>query len=65
MKASIPGVQTTFFKSLNIRHSDVFTALSVRLKKHSEGPKGLIGPPCHGVSRTCSRYRNPVPGMSR
>jgi hypothetical protein len=49
LKASIPGVQTTFFKSDNIRHIDAFTAISVHLKKPSGGPKGLIGPPCHGV----------------
>jgi hypothetical protein len=49
LKASIPGVQTTFLKSLNIRHFDAFTAISVHLKKPSGGPKGLIGPPCHGA----------------
>jgi hypothetical protein len=48
LKASIPGVGTTFFKSHNIRHFDAFTAKSVQLKKASGGPKGLIGPPCHG-----------------
>jgi hypothetical protein len=50
LKASIPGVQTTFFKLLNIRHFDAFTAISVQLKKPSGGPKGLIGPPCHGAT---------------
>jgi hypothetical protein len=49
LKASIPGFQTTFFKSHNIRHIDAFTAISVQLKKPSGGPKGLIGPPCHGA----------------
>jgi hypothetical protein len=49
LKASIPGVQTTFFKSHNIRHFDAFTAKTVQLKKPSGGPKGLIGPPCHGA----------------
>jgi Flp pilus assembly protein TadD len=49
LKASTPGVQTTSFKSHNIRHFDVFTAKSVQLKKPSGGPKGLIGPPCHGA----------------
>ena len=33
----------------NIRHFDAFTAGSVHLKKPSGGPKGLIGPPCHGA----------------
>jgi hypothetical protein len=49
LKASIPGVQTAFFKSHHIGHFDEFTAISVHLKKHSGGPKGLIGPPCHGA----------------
>jgi Flp pilus assembly protein TadD len=49
LKASKPGVQTTFFKSHNIRHFDAFTAKSVQSKKPSGGPKGLIGPPCHGA----------------
>jgi hypothetical protein len=38
LKASKPGVQTTFFKSHNIRHFDAFTAKSVQLKKPSGGP---------------------------
>jgi hypothetical protein len=49
LKASKPGVQTTFFKSLNIRYFDAFTAISVHLKKPSGGPKGLIGPPRRGA----------------
>jgi hypothetical protein len=32
-----------------MRHFDAFAADSVHLKKPSGGPKGLIGPPCHGV----------------
>jgi Flp pilus assembly protein TadD len=52
LKASKPGVQTTFFKSHNIRHFDAFTAKSIQSKKPSGGPKGLIGPPCHGVALT-------------
>jgi hypothetical protein len=35
--------------SHNIRHIDAFANVSVHLKKPSGGPKGLIGPPCHGV----------------
>jgi hypothetical protein len=56
LKASIPGVQTTFFKSLNIRHFDAFTAISIQLKKPSVGPKGLIGPPCHGAPWTPQNF---------
>jgi hypothetical protein len=32
------------------RRFAAFSADSVHLKKPSGGPKGLIGPPCHGVS---------------
>jgi hypothetical protein len=49
MKDSIPGVQTTFHQSHNIRHFDVFAVGSIHLKKPPGGPKGLIGPPCHGA----------------
>ena len=34
-KASIPGVQTTFYHSYNIRHLDVIDAGSIHLKKPS------------------------------
>ncbi len=49
LKASIPGMETTFYQSHDIRHFTAFTAGSVQLKKPSGGPKGLIGPPCHGA----------------
>jgi hypothetical protein len=49
LKASIPGVQTTFFESHNIRHFTAFLDDSVPLKKPLGGPKGLMGPPCHGA----------------
>jgi len=49
LKASIPGVQTPFHQSHDIQKFDVFTAILVHLKKPSGGPKGLIGPPCHGA----------------
>jgi hypothetical protein len=52
MKASIPGVPATFHQSHDIRHFDTFSAGSVQLKKPSVGPKGLIGPPCHGAPET-------------
>jgi hypothetical protein len=51
LKASIPGVRTTFYQSHNIRHLDAFAADSIHLKKPSGGPKDLIGPPCHGVTK--------------
>jgi hypothetical protein len=49
LKASIPCVQTISYQSHNIRPFDASTAGSIHLKKPSGGPKGLIGPPCHGV----------------
>jgi hypothetical protein len=49
LKASIPVVQATFHQLHNIRHFDAFAAVSIHLKKPSVGPKGLIGPPCHGA----------------
>jgi hypothetical protein len=49
LKASIPCVQVTPHQLHAIRHFDAFAAGSVHLKKPSGGPKGLIGPPCHGA----------------
>jgi hypothetical protein len=49
LKASMPDVQTTFYQIHNILHFAAFAAGSVLLKKPSGGPKGLIGPPCHGA----------------
>jgi len=49
LKASIHLVQTNPNELYNIRHFDVFAAGSDQLKKPSGGPKGLIGPPCHGA----------------
>ena len=48
-KASIPGMQATYHLLHNIRHFDAFSSGAIHLKKPSVGPKGLIGPPCHGV----------------
>jgi hypothetical protein len=31
------------------QHFDGFSADPIHLKKPSGGPKGLIGPPCHGA----------------
>jgi hypothetical protein len=52
LKASIPFVYKTSHRLYNIRHFVAFTAASVQLKKPSGGPKGLIGPPCHGAAKT-------------
>jgi hypothetical protein len=49
LKASIPYMHTNSNRLSDIRHSDAFIAVSVHLKKPSGGPKGLIGPPCHGA----------------
>jgi hypothetical protein len=49
LRASIPSAQATFYQLHNIRNFDAFTASSIHLKKPSGGPKGLIGPPCHGA----------------
>jgi hypothetical protein len=48
-KASIPSVQRTFHQLHDILHFAVFSAGPILLKKPSVGPKGLIGPPCHGA----------------
>jgi hypothetical protein len=53
LKASIPGVQTTFHQSHDIRYFAAFAAVSVHLKKSSGGLKRLIGPPCHGKNFAC------------
>ena len=50
LKASTPGVQTIFIESHNIQHFTAFSDDSVQSKKPSGGPKGLIGPPCHGAN---------------
>jgi acyl-CoA synthetase (AMP-forming)/AMP-acid ligase II len=49
LKASIPCVPANSYELYNIRDSDAFAAGTVHLKKPSVGPKGLIGPPCHGA----------------
>ena len=48
MKASIPLLFTNSNTLYNIRHLDAFAVGPAHLKKPSVGPKGLIGPPCHG-----------------
>jgi len=49
LKASKPRVPENSYELHNIRHFDVVAAGTVHLKKPSVGPKGLIGPPCHGA----------------
>jgi Asp-tRNA(Asn)/Glu-tRNA(Gln) amidotransferase A subunit family amidase len=49
LKASKPGVSTNSHELSSNRHFDEFAADSIHLKKPSVGPKGLIGPPCHGA----------------
>jgi len=48
LKASKPCMSANSNELYNIRHFDVVVADTVHLKKPSVGPKGLIGPPCHG-----------------
>jgi len=48
LKASIPGLQANSNAVYDCRHYDAIAAGTAHLKKPSVGPKGLIGPPCHG-----------------
>jgi hypothetical protein len=49
LKASIPLMHTNSNELDNIQYIAAFSAGSIQLKKPSVGPKGLIGPPCHGA----------------
>jgi hypothetical protein len=49
LKASKPCMPANSHELSSIRHLDAFAADAVHLKKPSVGPKGLIGPPCHGA----------------
>jgi hypothetical protein len=49
LKASIPILDVNSDEIYGIRYFNSINALSVHLKKPSGGPKGLIGPPCHGA----------------
>jgi hypothetical protein len=49
LKASKPCDKANFNELFNIPHFVAFSADSIHLKKPSGGPKGLIGPPCHGA----------------
>jgi len=49
LKASKPCLSANPHELHNNRHFEVFTADTIQSKKPSVGPKGLIGPPCHGA----------------
>jgi hypothetical protein len=49
LKASKPILYANSDEIYTIRYFNSITATSVHLKKPSGGPKGLIGPPCHGA----------------
>jgi hypothetical protein len=49
LKASRPVLKGNSETLYYIQHFTAFSADSVHLKKPSGGPKGLIGPPCHGA----------------
>jgi hypothetical protein len=49
LKASKPLLQENSNALYDHQHFDAFSADSVQSKKPSGGPKGLIGPPCHGA----------------
>jgi hypothetical protein len=49
LKASKPFLHANSNELYCFRHFVAFTADSIHLKKPSGGPKGLIGPPCHGA----------------
>jgi hypothetical protein len=49
LKASKPGLRATFDVFHSIHYFMSHSNVSVQVKKPSGGPKGLIGPPCHGA----------------
>jgi len=49
LKASIPCLHAKSNALYDYRQFVAFSADSIHLKKPSGGPKGLIGPPCHGA----------------
>jgi hypothetical protein len=49
LKASKPCMPANSHELSNNRLFDAFAVGTVHLKKSSVGPKGLIGPPCHGA----------------
>jgi hypothetical protein len=51
LKASKPILHTNSSALCDLQHFAASAAESVQSKKPSGGPKGLIGPPCHGERR--------------
>jgi hypothetical protein len=51
LKASIPILHTNSNELYDIQPMAAFSTGLIHLKKPSGGPKGLIGPPCHGAGR--------------
>jgi hypothetical protein len=49
LKASIPLLYANCNELYNIQLFYALITGSIHLKKPSVGPKGLIGPPCHGA----------------
>jgi len=49
LKASKHSLHANYNALSNFQHFAAFPVDSVHLKKPSVGPKGLIGPPCHGA----------------
>jgi hypothetical protein len=49
LKASKPCLHANSNVLSDYRYFVAFSADSIHLKKPSVGPKGLIGPPCHGA----------------
>jgi hypothetical protein len=49
LKASKYSLHANYNALSNVQHFAAFPVDSVHLKKPSVGPKGLIGPPCHGA----------------
>jgi hypothetical protein len=49
LKASKPFLHDNSNALYDTQHFAAFSANSIHLKKPSGGPKGLIGPPCHGA----------------
>jgi hypothetical protein len=60
LKASKPFLNENSEALYDYRHFAAFSADSVHLKKASGGPKGLIGPPCHGALAAGGRKSNVV-----
>ena len=49
LKASKPIMHSNSDALYDYMHIATFSADLIHLKKPSCGPKGLIGPPCHGA----------------